>query len=295
MNIGVFGLSGFVGGHLKGGLEKAGHTVAGLSLRKTGWESKLENCEAVINLAGEPIFGKRWNVDVKAEIYNSRVHGTEKIVAAMGKIHAADSSKAKTFVCASAVGFYGANDFENLDETSSAGKDFLAFVCRDWEAAAETAQMRYKIRTSIVRTGIVLGPDGGALQTMMYPMGTELISPFKLGLGGPINSGKQWMSWIHVDDLCGIYQHAVENETVSGALNGTSPNPVRNLNFTKTLGAVLNRPTPFPIPGPALYLRFGESASILTTGQKVLPKATMQSGFQFKYDSLNDALVDCLK
>ncbi len=295
MIVGIFGSTGFIGSHLLKKLENAGHQSVLLSLRKTGWESKIENCDAVINLAGEAIFGKRWNTYVKNEIYNSRVHGTEKIVEAMGKIHAKDSAKAHTFVCASAIGYYGANDVDNLDENSGPGHDFLAFVCRNWEDAAEKAHLQHNIRTAMIRTGIVLGKDGGALETMLYPFGTHLISPFKMGAGGPINCGKQWMSWVHIDDVCGIYLHALENPSVSGPLNATAPNPVRNLNFTKTLGAVLNRPALIPIPGAALTLRFGESAGILTSGQKVLPKLTMDSGYRFKFESLNDALINCLK
>ena len=294
MNIGIIGASGFVGSSLRKNLEAAGHKIIPMSLRNSQWESQIGSCEAVVNLAGEPIFGKRWNVDVKSAIYDSRVHGTERIVKAMAKAHKNDPTKAHTFVCASAIGYFGANETDNLDENSESGKDFLAFVCRDWERAALTAQQRHGIRTSVVRIGIVLGKDGGALQTMMFPLGTERISPFKMGVGGPINSGKHWMSWVHLDDVCGVFKHAIENTEVSDVLNATAPNPVRNLNFTKTLGAVLNRPTPFPIPGAALHLRFGESASILTSGQKVLPKATMESGYKFKYEALNDALSNCL-
>lgn len=294
MNVAVVGSTGFIGQRLVEVLKKKGHSVTGVSLRKSGWESAVSEADAVVNLAGEPIFGKRWDTYVKGEIFDSRINGTQKIVDILGEAKKNDPEKKRCFVCASAIGYYGPHEDEELNEQSEAGHDFLAFVCREWEDVAEKAHLHHDIRTAIVRIGIVLGAGGGALETMMYPLGTKAISPFKLGLGGPINSGSQWMSWVHIDDVCGIIVHALENESVSGPLNATSPNPVTNKSFTKTLGAVLSRPTPFPIPGPALYLRFGESASILTKGQKVLPENTLKSGYTFKYDALNEALKQAL-
>lgn len=288
MKVVVTGASGFIGTRLCELLRKKGHSVEGISLRRDmDWEKKVQDADAIINLAGEPIFGKRWNMRVKAEIHDSRVQGTRKIIEAMGKAHAKNPSKTQVLVNASAIGFYGSDTGEEtLNEKSSAGSDFLAFVCREWEEEAQKAALRYKARLVIVRIGVVLGRNGGALKKML--------PPFRLGLGGPINSGKQWMSWVHLDDVCGIFIHAVENSKVSGVLNATSPNPVRNKDFTKTLGAVLDRPTLIPIPGFALHVMFGEAATILSGGQKVLPIATEESGYKFQFSALNEALNACV-
>jgi len=292
MKVVVTGASGFIGSRLCELLRKKGHIVDGVSTRKDNdWEKKVEEADAIVNLAGEPIFGKRWSTRVKAEIHDSRILGTRTLVEAMGRSHDKNPAKQQILVNASAIGFYGADTGDTtLNEKSTAGSDFLAWVCREWEDEAHKAALRFKARVSIVRFGVVLGSQGGALQTMLYPLGTKLFSPFQLGLGGPINSGKQWMSWIHIDDVCGIIIHAIENDKVSGILNATAPNPVRNIDFTKTLGAVLSRPTLLPIPGIGLHALFGEAASILTGGQKVLPEATEEQGYHFKYGALNEAL-----
>lgn len=283
MNVVVTGATGFIGVRLMQLLREKGHQAEGIDLRKTsGWEAKVEAADAVINLAGEPLFGKRWTTLIKSEIHDSRVNTTRKIVEALGRAQK-KSPKARVLVNGSAIGFYGSTDDEVLTEKSAAGSDFLAFVCREWEEEAHKAQLQHGIRTVLLRTGIVLGKNGGALK--------QMLPPFRIGLGGPIGNGKQWMSWIHLDDICGLAIHAIENSSVVGPLNGTSPNPVRNTDFTKTLGAVLSRPTILPIPGFGLYVLFGESASILTGGQKVLPEQAAQTGYRFKFSSLDQALV----
>lgn len=286
MNVVITGASGFIGTRLTQLLREKGHQVEGVDVRKPGWEAKVENADGVVNLAGEPLFGKRWDTLVKAEIHDSRVNTTRKVVEAMGRGQK-KSPKARVLVSGSAVGFYGPTNDETLTETSPAGADFLAFVCREWEAEAHKAELQHGVRTVILRTGIVLGKNGGAMK--------QLLPPFKLGIGGQIGNGMQWMSWIHLDDICGLILHALTQESVRGPLNGSAPNPVRNKDFTKTLGAVLNRPTLIPIPGFGLYLLFGESSHILTTGQKVLPEAGLQTGYRFKYSALNDALLAALK
>ncbi len=288
MNVVVTGASGLIGTRLLQMLREKGHSVEGVSLRKdVDWEKKVENADAVVNLAGEPIFGQRWNTYVKAEIHDSRVNGTRRVVEVMGRARKKHPEKKLTLVNASAIGFYGSTEDDILTEKSEAGADFLAFVCRAWEDEADKARLLHGIRTVVLRTGIVLDKKGGALEKML-PF-------FKLGLGGPIGNGRQWMSWIHIDDLCGLIVHALENENVAGAVNGTAPNPVRNIDFSRTLGAVLNRPAFLPIPAPALYLRFGESSSILTGGQRVLPEAAVKSGYRFKYAALNEALQAALR
>jgi uncharacterized protein (TIGR01777 family) len=282
MQVVIFGGSGFIGTQLQKLLRAKGHEVTLGDLRRDmDWEGKIQKADAVVNLAGAPIIGKRWNMLVKAEIHDSRVEGTHKIVAALGKAKAKDG-KERVLVNGSAIGFYGATQDEELDETSPAGTDFLAFVCRDWEDEAHKAELEHGIRTVILRTGIVLGKGGGALEKML--------PPFKLGLGGPIGNGQQWYSWIHIDDECGLIVHALENKQVRGVLNATAPMPVRNKDFAKTLGAVLSRPAFLPVPPPALYLLVGEASFMLTHGQKVLPKAALASGYAFRYKSLDDAL-----
>jgi uncharacterized protein (TIGR01777 family) len=287
MNVVVTGATGFIGTRLLQLLREKGHQAEGVDMRRpTGWESKLENADAVVNLAGESLFGKRWNTYVKAEIHDSRVNITRKVVEQMGRGQK-NSPKKRVLVNGSAIGFYGSVGDETLNEDSSAGSDFLAFVCREWEEAALRAQREYGIRTVLLRTGIVLGKEGGALK--------QMLPPFKLGAGGPIASGRQWMSWIHIDDICGLIIHALTTETLQGPVNGTAPTPLRNKDFTKTLGAVLGRPTFLPIPAAGLYVLFGESAQLLTASQKVLPEKALESGYRFKYAALNEALVAALK
>jgi uncharacterized protein (TIGR01777 family) len=286
MQVVIFGGTGFIGTHLQKALRAKGHEVSVADLRRdSDWEAKIVRADAVVNLAGTPIIGKRWNMLVKADLHASRVEGTQKVVAALAKAKAKDG-KERVLVNGSAIGFYGATQDEELDESSPAGADFLAFVCREWEAEAVRAEREHGIRTVIVRTGLVLGRDGGALEKML--------PPFKLGLGGPTASGQQWYSWIHIDDEVGIIMHALENKQVHGILNATAPLPVRNKDFASTLGAVLNRPAFMPLPALAVYLMIGEASTLLTQGQKVLPKATLASGYTFKFKSLDDALKACV-
>ncbi|MEO5668039.1 MAG: TIGR01777 family oxidoreductase [Bdellovibrionota bacterium] len=286
MNVVVTGATGFIGTRLTQLLREKGYQVEGVDPRQSGWENKVETADAVVNLAGSPLFGKRWTTLIKSELHDSRVSATRKIVEAMGRGQKKDP-KPRVLVSGSAIGFYGATDDEVLNETSAAGHDFLAFVCREWEAEAEKAHLHYGIRTVLLRTGIVLGKGGGALK--------QMLPPFKLGLGGPIGNGQQWMSWIQLDDICNLIIHAITHDAVKGALNATAPTPARNKDFTKTLGAVIGRPTFLPIPSIGLYLAFGESAHILSTGQKVMPEQALATGFRFKYAALNEALSASIK
>ncbi len=292
MKILILGGSGFIGTNLKKALEAKGHSVVVASLRQrhSGWESELMRCDAVVNLAGEPIFGKRWNIDVKAAIYDSRVEGTRRVVTAMGAALKNGGGSCRTLVNASAVGYYGATGPEALDENSPAGPDFLAFVCRDWEAEAMRAETEFGIRTAVVRTGIVLDRHGGALQ--------KLWLPFSLGLGGPLGilrRGRQGFSWIHLEDIVGIYVHAIENSQVRGPLNGTAPEVVSNGEFSKAFGRALHRPALFPLPGPVLYAMVGEASHFLLTGQYVYPKRTLESGYAFRHPKLAPALENIVR
>lgn len=239
---------------------------------------RLEGLDAVIHLAGESIAGLRWTDEKKKAIRDSRVFGTRSMIETFDKL----KQKPKTFIAASAVGFYGDRGDDVLTESSSAGKTFLAEVAKEWEAESRRAE-DLGIRTVLLRSAIVLSKEGGALATML--------TPFKLGLGGVIGDGKQWMSWISLDDVVGIVNYALEHENVRGAVNNTSPNPVTNEEFTKTLGTVLYRPTFLPLPEFAVHMVLGEMGdALLLDSTRVVPKRLMDAGYEFKYPELNTAL-----
>ena len=238
--------------------------------------SDLSGFDAVVNLAGEPVAGKRWNDAVKAEIRASRVDGTKKLVDALAK----SAQKPKVLVSASAIGIYGDQGERLLPESAKAGGDFLAEVCSAWEREANRAS-DFGVRVVNLRIGVVLG-NGGALK--------QMLPPFKLGLGGPIGSGAHWMSWIHVDDLCGLVQHALRDETVSGPLNAVAPGACTNKVFTRALGGALHRPAFFPVPPFMLRLMFGEVEKVLTASQRCVPERALKSGYAFKYADIDGAL-----
>ncbi|MBI3468406.1 MAG: TIGR01777 family protein [Planctomycetes bacterium] len=245
------------------------------------WEQAIQTCDAVVNLAGENIFAHRWNEETKARIRDSRVQSTRRIVAAVGRA----TNRPRVLVKASAVGYYGFHDDEELTEADGPGEDFLARSCVEWEAAAREL-VPTGVRLVIVRIGVVLSTAGGALM--------QMLTPFKLGVGGPVGNGRQWMSWVHIDDLIGIILHALDHEHVSGVINGTAPEPVTNQQFSKALGRALGRPSFFRVPGFMLRLQFGQVAEIITSGQRVLPKRTVELGYQFRYPTIDAALVDLL-
>ena len=216
-----------------------------------GYPPPVDGFDAVINLAGEPIFGKRWSDEQKAKILKSRVDVTRQVVEAIRDAR----QPPKVLINGSAVGFYGNRGDEELPEGSSAGDDFLAGVCKAWEAEAEKAPCR----TVLFRTGVVLHPAGGALATMMFP--------FKMGAGGPIGFGKQWFPWIHMNDQVGLLLWCLDNESVSGPVNAVSPGIVRNSEYTKAFGKALRRPTLFPVPPLALRVMLGGAVEVLTGSQ----------------------------
>ena len=244
---------------------------------------RLEELDAVIHLAGEGIAGLRWTDEKKKAIRDSRVFGTRTMIEAFARI----VKKPKVFISGSAIGFYGDRGDDEMTEASGAGKTFLADVCKEWESESRRAE-DLGIRTVLLRTGIVLSKDGGALATML--------TPFKLGVGGVVGSGKQWMSWVSLDDVVGIINYALENENVRGAVNLASPNPVTNEEFTKTLGGVLYRPTFLPLPEFAVNLVFGEMGdALLIDSTKVIPKRMKDAGYEFKFTDLKTALEDAVK
>lgn len=289
MRVVVTGGSGFIGNFLTGVLVAKGHFVtdvtrnpervrtARANVEVTGWLPDLSKFDAVVHLAGEPIFGGRWNEAKKQAIRESRIRSTERIVQGLAEAE----PRPPVFVCASAIGIYGDRGDEELSEESPPGDDFLASVCRDWEAAAVAAEP-LGVRTIRLRTGIVLGTTGGALHHML--------TPFRFGLGGPIGSGRQWMSWVHIRDLCQLILHAIESEDLHGPLHGTAPHPVRNREFARTLGRILRRPAILPTPRFLLKLVLGEAADVLTASQRCLATKAENSGFQFDFPELERAL-----
>jgi len=244
--------------------------------------SRLEGLNAVIHLAGESISGLRWTDEKKRAIRDSRVLGTRTMIETLGRLE----KKPKAFISGSAIGFYGDRGDNVMTEASSAGDTFLSSVCSEWESESRRAE-DMGIRTVLLRTGIVLSKDGGALSTML--------TPFKLGVGGVVGNGKQWMSWVSLDDMVAIVKFALENENVRGAVNAVSPNPVTNEEFTKTLGSVLHRPSFLPLPEFAVNLLFGEMGdALLLDSTRVLPKRLAEMEFTFEFSGLKEALAHAL-
>lgn len=250
------------------------------NLNLDNWQAALEGRYAVIHLAGENVMAKRWNAEHKNNILSSRVDGTRSLVNAIGQL----KNKPQVFISASAIGYYG-NSEKPVDEDSAPGKDFLADVVKAWEKEASKVESCGVRRVSI-RSGIVLDTNEGALVPM--------INQFRFFVGGPIGSGEQWFPWIHIEDVVKIFLFAIDNQKVSGALNASSPNPLRMNEFCKTLGALMHRPSLFKVPAFILKLIFGEAADVLLTGAQVIPKRTMELGYKFRFEKEEDALIDLL-
>ena len=299
MKIFVAGGTGMVGTPLIRALKQRGDDVLVLMCRPTavkqtfadctllegdpmqagGWQDALAGCDAAVNLVGEGIFLRRWNDDFKKLLRDSRIQSTANVVAALAR----PGSRCKTLVNASAIGYYGPRGDEELTESDPPGSDFLAKACVDWEQATGAAAS-HGVRVAMIRTGVVLAKEGGAL--------AQMLTPFKLGVGGKVGSGQQWMSWIHHQDLTGVFLTALDNAAASGPLNGTAPRPVTNYDFTKALGRALGRPTILPTPAFALKLLLGEVAEVVTQGQRVLPKRPLDLGYSFRFSDIDSALQD---
>jgi len=298
----VTGASGFIGSALCDSLLVRGDTVVGLTrdpkkARSTNpsvswfaWEPTLERppaeafegVDAVVNLLGEKI-NQRWTDEAKERIMESRRTGTHNLV---GTIAGLGERRPKVLVNQSAIGFYGDRGEALMDESASSGEGFDAEVVREWEAAAREVEAS-GVRLVIVRTGHVLDPSGGLLR--------QLLTPFRLGVGGPLAGGEQYMSWIHVEDEVGILLWAVESERVGGVINSTAPEPVTNRELSKALGRALHRPAAMPVPGIALDLMYGsEFGAVLRGGQRVVPRRALDLGYEFKYPQLDQALTDLL-
>lgn len=292
MKIVVAGGSGFLGEPLVRRLTSGGHEVVVLSRNPDkvrigrgarwdppaveGWANEIDEADAIVNLAGENIGAGRWTEERKRKLISSRVDSTRALVEAMKR-----NARPRVFVSASAVGYYGDRGEETLDERSNAGSGFLAGVVKRWEEEARRAEESARVVVS--RFGVVIGPGGGALAKMLLP--------FKLGLGGPIGSGKQWMSWVDRDDVLRFIEWAIERTGARGIFNVTSPQPVRNRDFSKALGRVLHRPAILPVPSFMLRLALGDMADeALLASQKVLPVRAMAEGFTFDRPALGSSL-----
>lgn len=300
MKVAITGATGFVGRRLVERLQEQGHQSLILTRNPTAakrafptleivaytptesgsWQQAIAGCNAVVNLAGEPIAETRWTPKHKQEILNSRQLGTQKIVEAIAQAN----PQPAVLVNTSAIGYYGTNETASFDETSPAGNDFLAEVCQAWEAEAKKVK-EAGVRLVILRFGIVLG-NGGAL--------AKMIPPFKLFAGGPLGTGRQWLSWIHLDDLVNLILAALNRPDIEGVLNATAPNPVRMSELCQMIGKTLDRPSWLPVPSFALEALLGEGAKVVLEGQQVLPKRTTSYGFEYQYPTVKQALEEIL-
>lgn len=237
----------------------------------------FEGIDAVIHLAGDPVASQRWSDEKKRAIRESRVQGTRNLVEGLRRL----SNRPPVLVSASAVGWYGSRGDEIQDETAPPADDFLAEVCEAWEREARAAS-DLGMRVAMVRVGVVLGKEGGAIEKMLMP--------FKLGVGGPLGNGKQWMPWIHVDDVAAMFVFAAKQSGLSGPMNGVAPNCVTNKEFTKAFAAALHRPAILPTPYFALRVMIGEFAQVLFASQRIVPKVAIDHGFQFCYPTIREAM-----
>lgn len=296
MKLLLTGGTGFLGTPLRRRLAQHGHELLVLTRSPAAhpdepgvrflpladaWRDAPAGIEGVINLAGEPIAAQRWSASQKARIRGSRVETTHHLVDAI----AAMPRKPAVLVNASAVGYYGPRGDEALTESEGPGRGFLAETCQAWEAEARRAEP-HGVRVVRLRIGLVLGRGGGAL--------AKMIPPFRAFVGGPLGSGRQWVSWVHRDDVIGLVEHALAHAELAGAVNATAPQPVRMAAFCRELGRVLSRPSWAPAPAPVLRLLLGEMAEMLVTGQRVVPQEALRTGYPFQFPSLAEALSECL-
>jgi len=301
MRVTVTGATGLIGTRIVAALARRGDEVTVLSrdpqrarerlgsgIEAVAWDplgepapvQALAGRDGVLHLAGEPV-AQRWSADAKERIRTSREVGTANLVAGL---RVADP-RPRALVSASAVGYYGAHGDEEVPESTPPGEGFLPEVCVTWERAAAGAA-ELGMRVAIVRTGIVLDADGGAL--------AKMLPPFKAGVGGPVAGGRQWMPWIHVDDLVGLYVAALDREDWNGPINGSAPAPVTNKDFSKALGRALRRPALAPVPALALRALYGEMAEIVTTGQRAVPQRALALGYGYAHPQLDEALRSAL-
>lgn len=302
MNIIIFGGTGFIGRSLTEVFLEKGYRVCVVTrnYRKTAklgndvhlieWDNQkplslvgeqLRNVDVVVNLAGESIGNRRWSNSVKQEILASRIRTTRAIVTGIKE----RIFQPEVLINASATGYYGPRGDDEITEGGKPGQDFLAQVCREWEGEAGKAESK-QTRVAMIRTSVVLGSEGAL---------TRMVTPFKFFLGGPLGTGKQWLSWIHILDLVRLINFVIERRELSGPINATAPEPVRMKNFCNVLGGVLNRPSWFPVPEFALRAALGQMSEMLLNSQRVIPKKAIDAGFEFQYPNLRAALESILK
>lgn len=291
----ITGATGFIGRRLVTQLLALGQEVNYLGRKRSSildgraafhfWKPEesppldsISRLDVIVYLAGEPVM-QRWTAEVKRRIYASRVEGTRKLVSAIAPLQ----HKPSVLICASASGYYGDRGDEILTEHSPPGDDFLARLCIDWEREARRAS-EFGLRVASIRIPVVLGRDGGALH--------QMLTPFRLGFGGHFGNGRQWMPWVHIDDLVRLFLFTAENPAIYGALNAATPHPVTNAEFVRTLGRALHRPAIVPVPKLALKLAFGEVGSVILSSQRVVPETTLRTGFEFAYPHLAAALKE---
>ena len=277
MKIAIIGASGFIGKHLAAAIIARGDTVVAASIRGDvrAAAQAVQGCDVVVNLAGESV-AQRWTPEVKKRIADSRIVAARGLINALGELE----SKPRRYISASAIGYYGTSLDVTFTEASPVGQDFLAGVCLEWETEAYKATQA-GMAVALLRTGLVLGTDGGALP--------QLLTPFRLGLGGIVGSGQQWYSWIHIDDIVGLYLMAIDG--ADGIFNATAPHPVRNRDFTAALAHALHRPAIIPAPAFAMHLLFGDGATVVLDGQRVLPARAQQAGYRFRYETIEAAFT----
>jgi uncharacterized protein len=292
VRVAVTGATGLIGSRLVAALRERGDEVTILSrdpAKGVAWDpvtgpapaEALGGRDGVVHLAGEPV-AQRWSAATKERIRASREVGTRNLVAGLE----AAEPRPRVLVCACGVDYYGPRGDEEIDESEPPGDTFLAAVCRAWEEAAMTAASA-GVRVAVLRTGVVLDPHGGAL--------AKMLPPFKLGVGGPVAGGRQWMPWIHVDDIVGMYMTALDREEWAGPINAVSPSPVTNRDFSKALGRALHRPAVAPVPALALRLLYGDMAEIVTSGRRAVPRRALQLGYAFRHPDLDEALGSALR
>jgi len=299
MNVTLTGATGLIGQCLVTALKDRGDQVTVLSrnadratdrlgVPAVAWDAlagpapagALDGRDAVIHLAGEPV-AQRWTDERKQAILESRETGTRNLVAGIS----AAQPRPATLIASSAVGYYGKHADERVEESCPAGQDFLADVCTRWEAESQNAE-GLGVRVVLIRTGVVLDRSGGALKTML--------PPFKAGVGGPVAGGRQYMPWIHLDDIVGLYLAALDDASWSGPYNGSAPEPVTNKTFAKALGKALGRPSFAPVPAFAIELLYGQMAEIVTEGQRAVPTRALAEGYAFQHPDLDEALASAL-
>jgi uncharacterized protein (TIGR01777 family) len=300
LRVTVTGATGLIGRQVVRALQDRGAQVTVLTrdparaqarlgeVEAVGWQllserapaDALSGRDAVLHLAGEPV-AQRWSTRARQAIRESRVNGTSNLLEGLREAE----PRPRALISASAIGYYGAHGEEPLDEDAPPGRDFLAGVCQEWEAEAARAS-ELGMRVVLVRTGVVLDRRGGALASML--------PPFRLGLGGPVAGGRQYISWIHTEDLIGMMLAALEDERWAGPINATAPEPVRNRDFSQALGAALRRPSLLPVPGAALRLLYGEMAAMVTTGARVVPAKPLVLGYEFSHPEVHEALRSAL-